>query len=82
LQQLPRVVTTKAALALISDIAAHEGIVLDREINVRAENIYAKYGLGNVKLHSPIQRGAFAALVDELLNPFHSKEIDLLGKFK
>jgi hypothetical protein len=81
LQRLPRVVTTKEALALISDIAAHEGIVLGGEINVLAENIYAKYGLGSVKLHSPIQRGAFAALVDEVLDPFLRKEVELLGKF-
>lgn len=82
LQHLSRVITTKEALALISDIAAHEQIVLDEEIGILAERLYAKYGWGNVKLDSPIQRGAFAALVDELLDPFNRKEIDLFGNFK
>jgi hypothetical protein len=82
LQHLPHVVTTKEALALISGIAAHEHIVLDGAMDTLAESIYAEYGLGDVKLHSPIQRGAFAALVDRLLDPFNKKEIDSLGNFK
>ncbi|MDR0691660.1 MAG: FAD-dependent oxidoreductase, partial [Prevotellaceae bacterium] len=82
LQHLPRVITTKEALALISDIAAQEQIVFDEETGMLAENIYAKYGWGDVKLNSPMQRGAFAALVDELLDPFNRKEIDLFGNFK
>jgi hypothetical protein len=81
LPQLPRVITTKEALALISDIAVRENIVLDEKINKLAERLYAQYGWGEVKLDSPIQRGAFAVLVDAVLNPFN-KEIDLFGYLK
>jgi hypothetical protein len=82
LHHLPRVVTTAAALELIADIAAREQIAVEEKINVPAEKIYAKYGLGRVNVQAPIQRGAFAALVDEMLDPFHRKAIDLFGNFK
>jgi hypothetical protein len=82
LPHLPHVITVKEALALISGIAVQENIRLDGKINLLAEKIYAKYGWENPKFDSPIQRGAFAALVDELLNPFDKKEIDLFGALK
>jgi hypothetical protein len=40
---------------------------------------YAKYGWGKVEMRLPVTRGAFAALVDELLDPFNRKSVDLYG---
>ncbi|GHT15730.1 hypothetical protein AGMMS4956_16350 [Bacteroidia bacterium] len=78
--KLPTVVTTRDALALINEIAGSEHIAIDN-IEHRAKQIYAKYDLGAANMNAPIQRGAFAALVDELLDPFNSKEVKLNGEF-
>jgi hypothetical protein len=79
---LPRLhpsVTAKEALNLISDIARSEQICIDGGVERRAAEIYAKYGWGKVEMRLPVTRGAFAALVDELLDPFNRKSVDLYG---
>jgi hypothetical protein len=81
LQHLSRVVTAKEALDLTGRIAAQENIVFEEDINVLAAKIYAKYGWGDLYEDAPVQRGAFAAWVDELLNPFDNRAIDLFGNF-
>lgn len=79
---LPEVVTNKATLALIENIAKAENIPFDEDIIKTAEKIYNKYQLGKFEADIPITRGAFAALADEILKPFDRKEIDIHGKFK
>ncbi|GHV66697.1 hypothetical protein FACS1894199_10660 [Bacteroidia bacterium] len=80
LKSLPPVVKTRDALALISEIAYSENRALD-DLESRVKQIFAKYELGDVKMNEPIKRGAFAALIDELLEPF-SKNVELHGGFR
>jgi hypothetical protein len=68
-------VSAEEVLALISHIAAHENIPL-------AEEIHARCGFGKLNMHEPVRRGAFAAWIDELLDPFGRKSIDLHGNFQ
>jgi hypothetical protein len=76
---IPPVVPVKEALALIGGIAANESIAIDGDVEQSAARIFAKYGWGTPSLHAPITRGAFAALVDELLDPFNRKNVDIYG---
>lgn len=73
--------TLKYAISLIRDIARNENIKIDGDIYKEAEKLYVKYGMGDFNINTPIQRGAFAVLVDEFLNPF-KKEVDIYGNFK
>jgi hypothetical protein len=75
-------VSAEEALALISHIAAHENIPLAGEIHALAEEIHARCGFGKLNMHEPVRRGAFAAWIDELLDPFGRKSIDLHGNFQ
>ncbi len=73
--------TLKYTISLIRDIARNENIKIDGDIYKEAEKLYVKYGMGDFNINTPIQRGAFAVLVDEFLNPF-KKEVDIYGNFK
>ncbi|RXF68065.1 FAD-dependent oxidoreductase [Arcticibacter tournemirensis] len=74
-------VTLKDAITLIVDIAYKEHIKLPGDIYARAREVYVKFGLGEFNIHTPIKRGAFAVLIDQILNPF-AKPVDLYGSFK
>lgn len=79
---LDNVVTNKAAISLIASIAKAENLSLPDDISKTAEGIFQKYQLGKLEMDEPIKRGNFAVLVDEILNPFEQKEIDIYGNIK
>lgn len=71
-------ITISQAISLINKIAKEENI----EIKVTPETIWKKYGLNNLNYNRNITRGEFAVLVDNILNPFENKSIDIRGNIK
>ena len=59
--------------------------VLMKNINEK-ENILLKVSIDNFvnkeNLNTPITRGQFAILMDQLLDPFNAKDVNLKGEFK
>ena len=75
-------VTLKAALELISQIAAEEDIRFDSDITESAQKIYNQFSLQNFDLKREITRAEMVLLIDRLLQPFDRKEIDIYGFYK
>jgi len=80
LDNISPIVTAKDALSLIVQISDNEQIKHKENITDLSKKIFLKYQLGEFNYDSPIKRGEFAALIDELLNPF-GKEIDIKGNY-
>lgn len=81
LANMPTPVKVSNAIELISQIAEKEGIKLDKEAELLAKDLYGKYELGTLDPNNAIKRGEFAILVDELLDPFNRKQVDIRGNF-
>lgn len=75
-------ITQQEALELISQIAKNENITLNGEIVALARKIFADYGLPEMNPEKEIKRGEMALLIDQLLDPFNKKEVDLQGNCK
>ncbi len=72
--------TVKQAVQLIEKIAAHEQLSLGGEKQV--ETVWKKFCLGEIAWDKQILRGEMAVLLDQLLNPFNRKQVDITGNFK
>jgi hypothetical protein len=75
-------VTLKEALQIIDKIAQTEKITLKENIRQASKAIYAKYMFADYDVNKPITRGEMAALIDQLLDPFNNKKVDIYGNFK
>jgi hypothetical protein len=75
-------VTLKEALQIIDKIAQTEKITLKENISQASKAIYAKYMFADYDVNKPITRGEMAALIDQLLDPFNNKKVDIYGNFK
>ncbi len=75
-------VTLKEALQIIDKIAQTEGITLKENIAQASQAIYAKYMIADYDINKTITRGEMAVLIDQLLDPFNKKKVDIYGNFK
>lgn len=72
--------TVKQAVHLIEEIAKKEQLSLKGEKQV--ENVWKNFGLGKLDWDKQILRGEMAVLLDQLLDPFNRKPVDITGEFK
>jgi len=74
-------ITIGQAMDIIVKIAETENInTLD--IETKAKNIFTENGLSDFNPERDIKRGEFAVLVDNILDPFNKKAVDIYGNFK
>lgn len=72
-------VTINNAIKMVELCGQHDKIsVVD--IRKRAEYIWKEYGFKNFDLKRNILRGEMAVLIDEILNPFNRRKVDILGR--
>ena len=75
-------VTTREALEIIEKVAEKEKIVLKGDILNASKAIYSTYHFTPFAMENPIKRGEMAVLIDQLLDPFNLKKVDIYGNFK
>ncbi|AVM52673.1 FAD dependent oxidoreductase [Bacteroides zoogleoformans] len=72
-------VTVEEAVEIIRKVAVEEN--LKGNMMKRAEQVWQEFGMKNFDLKRAILRGEMAVLIDQLLDPFNNKEIDIKGQF-
>ncbi|WP_281643997.1 FAD-dependent oxidoreductase [Bacteroides zoogleoformans] len=72
-------VTVGEAVEIIRKVAVEEN--LKGNMMKRAEQVWQEFGMKNFDLKRAILRGEMAVLIDQLLDPFNNKEIDIKGQF-
>jgi len=77
-----KTITVNEALVMIKQIAHSENISIKGDIVDLAHRIYSDYGLKDFNLNKEIKRGEIALLIDQLLDPFNRKEVDIRGNYK
>lgn len=77
-----KTMTLQEALDLIQKIAKTENITFNGEVTELARKAYLDCGLNAFELNKEIKRGEMAVLIDQLLDPFNKKEVDLRGNYK
>jgi hypothetical protein len=75
-------VTLREALAIIEKVAKKEKIVMKEGILKASKAIYSTYHLTPFTMENPIKRGEMAVLIDQLLDPFNRKKVDIYGNYK
>lgn len=68
----------KKAVELIEEIAEKEGIVVNKG---KIEEIWSEFGLKDLNMNRSIERGEMALLIDQILNPFNNKNVDITGEY-
>lgn len=76
-----KAVTIADALQLIERIAKSENIEIGGELAPLADDIFKKFACNPLIIERGILRGEMALLIDQILNPFEKKEIDIEGLF-
>ena len=74
----PEPVKTSELVALISQIAESEK--MDGDVSARIKEAAIKHNL-DLQPEKPILRGETALLIDEVLDPFNHKPVDMQGRF-
>lgn len=74
-------VTLSELLSIIKDIASIEKIVLPQSLQDKVSQIYTDFRLGRYEEGRVATRKEMAVLVDQLLNPFDTKNVNLWGDF-
>jgi len=75
-------VILKDALQIIDNIAQKENIIIKEGIEKASKQIYSKYHFTPFDFNKQITRGEMAVLIDQLLDPFNKKKVDIYGNFK
>lgn len=68
----------KKAVELMEEIAEKEGIVVKEG---KIEEIWNKFELKDLDMNRPIQRGEMALLIDQILDPFNNKNVEITGEY-
>ena len=74
-----RPVAVQELLLLFTRIATQNHILLSAPIEQLAADCYRQYAVGSPE--RPVTRGAYALLLDQILHPFESVDVDLEGQF-
>lgn len=73
--------TVEEVLEIITEIGENTNTLNQADVYSTAEALFREYDLGDFSPKKPIQRGAFALLIDSMLKPF-DKEVDIYGNYK
>lgn len=69
------------AMAAIKAIAEFQGYNI-KNIEGVAKQLWKKHGLGKFNRRAKINRAQYAVVVDEVLNPFDTREVSITGMFE
>jgi hypothetical protein len=75
-------VTMREALEIIEKVAKKEKIVIKEGVLKASKAIYSTYHFTPFTMENPIKRGEMAVLIDQLLDPFNRKNVDIYGNYK
>lgn len=73
-------ISVRDALASIKAIAEVQGKDV-KKLDKQVADIWKKYDFGKLNKKAIITRGQYAAVVDEILNPFDAREVSITGDF-
>ena len=71
-------ISIQKAVEMIEGIAEKESIELKKG---RIEEIWSEFGLKDLDMNRNILRGEMAILIDQILDPFNNKKIDITGQY-
>jgi hypothetical protein len=76
-------VTLKALTDIITEIGEqnHLSLSSSQPIGQQVNDIYHRFKLGNPEYERPITRKQAAVVIDQLLHPFETIDVNLYGKF-
>ena len=77
---LNREVAVGEAMDVIKSIAETQNKNV-KGFNKTVDSVWKKYALGKLNRKHNMNRGQFAVLVDEVLNPFDAREVSITGEF-
>lgn len=66
------------AIELIGEIVQKEGLKLKKG---KVEDIWSEFELKNFDLNRDILRSEMAVLIDQILDPFNNKQVDITGQY-
>lgn len=72
-------ITVQKAVEIIQDIAEKEKV--EGDIQQRVKDVWLNFDLKNFDLQRNILRGEMAVLIDQILDPFNKKAINIKGEF-
>lgn len=73
--------TVREAVDVIAEIAQSEHIALPGGTDEAAKNVFSRFGIKDFTPQRPILRKEMAILLDQLLDPFNRKPVDIHGNF-
>ena len=71
-------ISIQKATEMIGQIAEKEGLELKEG---RIEEIWNEFGLKDFDTNRNILRSEMAILIDQILDPFNNKKIDIIGQY-
>ena len=71
-------ISIQKAVEMIEKIAEKESIELKKG---RVEEIWNEFGLKDLDMNRNILRSEMAVLIDQILDPFNNKKIDITGQY-
>ena len=71
-------ISIQKAVEMIEGIAEKESIELKKG---RVEEIWNEFGLKDLNMNRNILRSEMAILIDQILDPFNNKKIDITGQY-
>lgn len=66
---------------VIKEIATSEKLSLPTDLDAAISEIYIKFRLGSTSLDKAVTRKQMAVLIDQLLHPFETRDVNLFGEF-
>jgi hypothetical protein len=75
------VITLSELTAVIGEIANAESLSLPKDLQSEVKRIYADFRLGDATADGRVTRRQMAVLIDQLLHPFETKNVNLYGEF-
>ena len=79
------IITVEEAKNLLMDLKSHlsqnNSIDIGVEDNVDLQQIWTDFEFGDLNPDQPITRKQFALLLDKMVDPFHTKQVDHFGNF-
>lgn len=75
-----KTISLKEAIHVLKLIVAMEGMS-DVNVDKKITDVWEAFNLGDMILTQPILRGQMAVLLDQIVDPFHRKAVDLEGFF-
>ena len=75
-----KTISLKEAIHVLKLIVAMEGMS-DVNVDKKITDVWETFNLGDMTLDQPVLRGQMAVLLDQIVDPFHRKPVDIEGYF-